>query len=258
MARLGQISPPLGHRVEDFDDPIPNFAEGLDGTDRAILYSHRNFAERQIWHAYPAADEDNTGASASRNNEVLVYNFESPSFSRYDYNYQVGSEFNKSLDGKTWADITSSWPAINISWSDFRVQTPLPELFIGQESGIILRVNRGATDSGANINFEVLSKRLVPFADAQAQLGWIDFLFTANEDTTLECSVYSDWDPNSRVTGNITLDSTITGADKVWKQFPVNLISQAFRFEMKNNKPNQNIELHAAVFYFRKAGKLTI
>lgn len=237
-----------GMQVQPFDAPIPDFPEAIAPDQKAILSSARNLTEKQIWMAYPCCTQ-------SRNNAVLVYNYETPSFSEYDYDYNVASEFNKQTAGVTWNDIDESWDSINQTWDSFITRAGFPEMFVGTEAGFLRRVNEGSSDDGAAIAFDVTTSRLTPYPDGTGQLGWIDLLVGQNDQTEIDIEVYGDWDPSERVTGVISFDADTNGQDKIWKRFYVNLISPTFRVRMYHIQPEPFV-LHAMVPYFRRAGRL--
>jgi hypothetical protein len=237
-----------GFQVKPFDTPIPDFPEKIAPDERDILFSGRNLTEKQIWMAYPSNDE-------TRNNSVLVYNYESPSFCEYNIDYNVSGEFSKQTSGTTYADIVDPYEKMNTSYEDYIAAAGIPEMFTGTESGMFKRMNESSSDDGVSICLDLLTSRLVPYPDAQGQLGWIDFLFTKNNNTSVNIEAFSDWDPLQRVEGSISLDSDVQGQEKVWKRFYVNLISQAFRIRIYHDQP-EPFELHAMVPYFRKAGRL--
>ena len=108
-----------GFQVRPFDQPIPDFPEAIAPDQKAILSSARNLTEKQIWMAYPCCTN-------SRNNAVLVFNYETPSFSEYDLDYNVASEFNKQTVGATWDDVDEAWEDINETWDSYITQAGFP------------------------------------------------------------------------------------------------------------------------------------
>jgi len=247
-----------GLQTKRADELIPDFEDEIDDSELDRIYMAKTISLREMWVAYSDTKDQ-------ANNKVKVLDYENGSWAQYDLSYNVMGEFTtENIAAKTWADFTirpdDTWEATLRKWDYFAAPSGAPRNIIGDDSGQIYLIDSGTSDVGRKVELSVETARFNPFKDQgkAAALGFIDFLFTENSDTSVQIDLFNDFEdvPYSSQTVSLQNETSRPGIDKVWKRVYVDTIANSHKFKLSHNEAGQPFELHAMVPYFRPAGRM--
>lgn len=247
-----------GVQVRQADELIPEFENEVDDGQYKRVYTGKVVRDRETWIAYPTT-------SSSGSDAVKVLDYENQTWAEFDIPYNVISEFTTENEAaRTWSQFTvqdeDEWENTQRTWASFYATKGTPQNLIGDNTGMISRINDGSSDQGKPIEVKILTARMNPFRGQgiAAQLGYVDILVTANAATSVEIDFYHDFKSTPYLTRTMSFASeTGSGiANKVWKRVFVDSIGNSHRLKIRHKEVGQPIEIHAIVPYFRPAGRL--
>ncbi len=228
--------------VVDINRKIPDIVLEFNPDAFEFIYSTYLEEEELTFISYPSI-------GVATPDRMLVLNSDNNSWSIYKMAMHCFGFWAEQAD-LTWDDIDETWDEIEWSWDDKTKQAGYPITFAGDLTGNVYKLNDGGNDNGSTIEFEVESKKLNPYIKQglKARLGWIDFLFGTDGDTTLSVEFYL----NQETTPYQTLTLTLSGIDdKVWKRLESGAIGQFHRIIIKHDASGQGVDIHSIVPYFK-------
>ena len=256
-----------GSSCDNFDKIIPDFVYDIDIDNIGKAYSGRNDVLDQIWMSYPSAP------NTSKNNSVLVFNYEDKSFSKYNLPAYCYGNWVESSD-KTFADYSGSTIAslAGVKWGDRSMQAGYPVLLSGGTHGYIYacndeNANTDVTDwagTSTMIDLLAISGRLNPFITkgVEVLIQQVGFFVTRLENAEFSVDFYVDEDIEPAYTAII--DCSEGEGDKTWVfadcvasgQFIKMRIYLSDAQKADSNIPLQQIEIHGFLFWMKPGAKI--
>lgn len=246
-----------GVQTKRIDDVIPDFEASIRQEDLERIFLSKVIENHQTWLSYG-------GTSNSQNSNVKVLDYENGTFSDYDLGYNVMGEFNsENLSPVTWSECIGQewqWENIHQRWKDFASRPGKPRNLIGDESGMVFIINDGYSDCGRKIDVELITSRFNPFKDEgkAARFGYVDFLVTENQSTTMTVEFFTDFDsvPHTTETVSFASDEGVNTREKIYVRVYVDAIGNTHRMRITHSGASELFEIHAIIPYFAPTGRL--
>jgi len=248
-----------GLQIRQADELIPEFENEVDDGQYKRVFASKVIRDRETWIAYPTD-------SSNANDAVKVLDYENRTWAQFDIPYNIMSEFTTENEAaRVWNQFTvidqDEWENTQRTWASYYATSGLPQNLIGDNSGIINRINDGSSDQGRPIEIGIETTRMNPFRaqGVAVQLGYVDLLVTQNTGTSAKVKFYHDFKSKPYLTETLSFASeTSSGiAEKVWKRVYVNSIGNSHRMLIEHKEAGQPVEIHAIVPYFRPSGRIT-
>lgn len=236
--------------------------------------------------------EDVAGMTELNDNEYVVENVtsttfelkgvDSSGFTAYSSggNVNLGSsiscfgEYSQQADDVRWQDVEESWVELERQWNAGRFQIGAATGLMGDANGYIWEMEKGGEDRaeyngtdwvGLSYDSKLRTKRLNPYVEqgVNAELGYVDILFTADDVASVDVSFYVDSggpaitiDEQSTIPVSLAADR---GNDKrVWKRVYVGATASFHEMQIDITGKNQFVDIHAMIFWMRPSGRLEL
>lgn len=124
-----------GMNVNRIDNAIPDeiFQVNNDEAGPKRVFGSRNYWTQEVYWSYPST-ERTTALSNRYPNQVLVYNYETKTWSKYsDSITAFGYYFND--DSLTWADLEDTWEESDYRWFEPSLQSKFRSTVAGNQEG---------------------------------------------------------------------------------------------------------------------------
>ena len=206
---------------------------------------------RQIWWTACAV-------GSTEPDRVLAFNYEDGNFFPYDLAFMCFGSYTAGST-LTMDDIEDAWDDIEYTWDTGSAVAGYPLKLAGDHDGYIFLTNDGYNDNGEDIEFLAETGEWNPYIQngLEANLGWVDFFLTTNDETELTIDFYVDQDPTAYLTKTLTFEDE-SGRDKVtvWKRVYVGAVGSHHRMRIYHTASEQPVEIHAIVPYFKQEGAI--
>lgn len=253
-----------GLQIKSIDEVIPDFEDEIDDNNWKRVFMSKAVSLRETWVAYSSVDN-------TQNDKVKVLDYDNGTWAEYDIGYNVMSEFTtENIVAKAWSAFvdrsSDTWEKTKVPWENFATKPGAPQNVIGDNSGMIFKINEGSSDVGRKIDVILDTARFNPFKEQgkAARFGWVDFLFDEEPSTSLEVEFFIDFEgaPHTTQTLSLSAETRDDGTKrdsvtKIWKRMYVDVIGNSHRMRITHNS-NNAFQLHAIVPYFRQEGDLEL
>ena len=241
-----------GVNLAPVDSAIPDgIISDYDVGQVKYAYAGRIRDLRQIWWTL-------CGVGSTYPDKVLAYDYENGQFFPFDLSFQCFGSFTAGST-LTMDDIDEAWDDIEYGWDTAVGIAGYPIKLAGTHDGYIFLTNDGYNDNGEDIKFLAETGEWNPYIQngLEANLGWVDFFLTTNDETELTIDFYCDQDPTAYLTRTLAFEDE-SGRDKVtvWKRVYVGAVGSHHRMRIYHTASEQPVEIHAIVPYFKQEGAI--
>ncbi len=235
--------------VQSIDKKIPNFTLNMSQNSIGTAYGLRFDELDQAWMFYP-------DVNSTANDRCLVLNTKDFNWATLSSMPFLCAGLYETDDPVTWATITGTWADQTDPWVSNQVQAGFPVVLAGKSNGKVYRLNNGSSDDSASISMEALSGRWNPYRKSgkKSRLGYIDFLVTTENNTSISVDFYLDFNDVAYKTETLSFDGD---GDKEWIRIFCGAVGESHRIRMYQNKTGQVPKIHAIMPWFKPAGRLT-
>lgn len=267
VKRADEIIPDftLNLRVNE-QQPVPSIDQGSIGQ----CYGERFDDFKEGWLCYRDYDSDSiTGVKPS--NSVLAFNYLDNTYAVYDFPFSCLG-FGRIIASDTWGNDFDLWGESSDTWDSFSQSEGALIDLGGDQNGVVYEIGNGnsiTNEAGTVVPclFEVITKDFNPFVeDGQlARLGFVDFLLSSNDNTTLRVQFYIDNQLDSTYSTyyqETSIQLTGNKQSKIWKRIYVGSVGKEHTLRIYQNAADfigdadQPVRIHAIVPYFKAAGRI--
>ena len=256
-----------GFKCDNFDKIIPDFVYDIDLDNINKAYAGRADELDQVLLAYP------TAPNTSKNNAVLVYNYEDRAFFKYDLSCFCFGNWQTSTD-KTFADYAGYTfeDLAGVMWGDNSFQSGYPMLLSGGENGYVYVVNDDQSNTDVLdwsetetiIDFSIETGRLNPFINEgrEVVIQQVGFFVKKLDNCEFSVDFYVDEDLDPVYTARI--DCSTGDGDKMWVFTDVVATGEFIKIryylsdaqKADDNIPLQQIEIHGVLFWAKPGARI--
>lgn len=241
-----------GMDAYSIDKKVPDIVLDINQDKFDYIYSFIIEEMRQIWVSYPTIN------STTTSDGIIVLNYEDDAWSKYDLAMSCFG-YHEESEEPTFDDVDDPWDSIEWRWDDRIKQAGYPINLGGDTSGNIWKLEQGTSDNGSAIAFDLLSGDWNPYYEEGfgCRLGWIDIFVERDPDTTLTFKAWTDNKSEGAyvLSQDITLDDG-SGETNIWVRVPINVEGESVTVGITHEAINANVNIHAIVPFFKKAGKI--
>lgn len=238
-----------GYEAYAIDQKIPDLI--LEANPKKIHYTYGATVKelRLNWWLYPYM-------TASVSDRCLVLNYLEKSWSIFQIQMHIIGFWAQEED-LCWDDVEESWDELEMSWDEKSSGAGYPITLGGTIDGWICHMNKGGSDRGTAISFEVEGGRWNPYVEkgAKAKFGMLDFFVTRDPDININIDFYIDQRsiPYRTITINCGGDED---KEKVWKRVNVGgVIGNFHKIKIYHTATAQTPEIHCIMPWFRPVGR---
>jgi hypothetical protein len=212
-----------------------------------LQYAYGFLAEelRQYLCSYPSA-------GTAYPDKIAVLNYIDDTWTLYTLPIHVVGYWSA---GSDWTYDGTSVTCDEMDWTfdERNLQAGYPITIMGDVDGYTYTLFDGANDNGAAIETQLKTKRLVPYPQDKARLGWIDFIGDSDSGLSFTVKIYK----NYSATPFKTRDVTMYEGNKTKTRQRVRVMEEGDHFEIEIVDSNTSNEwaLDAIVPYFQPAGR---
>lgn len=136
-----------------FDEQIPDEIFNIRQTNQGLqrVCGIRTFRSKLNYWTFP----DDQNQSATFPDSVLVYNYDSKQWSKFDDSFTCFGYYYESSPGLTWNDLPDAWSSYtNITWNSGISQQGYENIVAGNQQGyvLVLETNGGQNDVSLSIS----------------------------------------------------------------------------------------------------------
>lgn len=265
--------------IQRADEIIPDFTLNsripdqqpvlaIDQTSIGQCFGRRFDDFKEGWLCYKAFEADDNN-SVLRSDTVLAFNYLDKTYATYTFPFSVLG-FGNIISNLTWGTDFREWGTISDTWDSFYQDANALVDLGGGHDGVVYLLGTSNTMGLTNLPvlMDIVSKSFNPFIEQGelVRLGYVDFFFSSNTNTTLRIQFYkddylnADFDTFYQET-KIVL--TGTGKSKVWKRIYVGAVGKEHTIriyqvasDFTDTTLDQSVRLHAMVPYMKPAGRI--
>lgn len=234
-----------GIRVYDITDKIPDLILSMNQNKLDYAYGFLAEEMRQYLCSYPSQGEDYP-------DKMLCMNYLDNCFSIYNLAMHVAGYWTQGSDW-TFDDITVTMDEMDWSFDDKTLVAGYPTTLIGDRNGYVHTLFRSNKDDGSTITSRLKTKRLVPYSDSKAKLGYVDFIGDAGSGMEFTAKLYKDYSDIAFLTQTVSMEEA--GKSKTRQRVRIMERGERFMIEITDTG-NKQWALDAIVPHFRPAGNM--
>lgn len=249
-----------GVNVQRYDLPVIDvFLNNINQSRFGQCFAQRFDSINQSWMLYPS-DANATGIS----DQALIYNFMENTWSTYKMTLSCLGIFYEVSDAK-WNSFAVSgptplnWEDADFTWNAYRNQKQAPTLLGGNDAGTVFVLSQGVTDNGVAIPASITTTQWNPFLGTgeRVQIGYIDFYYETNPDTTLTLTFYVDNSLLPADTKTLVLeDTTGNNGNLSMQRVFINYIGEFVQMNISSSSES-NFKILGMILWARPSGRLT-
>jgi len=235
-----------GLQVYNIDEKIPDLVVDMNPDKLHYAYGFAAEEWRQYLCSYPSL-------SSEYPDRMLCLNYVDNAFSIYDlamyvagYYSQASTDTYDSLGSTTYDELTRRY-------DDRLAVAGYPVNLMGDRTGYVWKLFTTDDDNGAAIASKFKTKRLVPYPESHAKLGYIDLIGSAATNRSLTLKVYKDFADNPFITRTVHLEDP-AGRSKIRIRVRIMERGERFMIEISDNAKANPWVIDAIVPWFKRAG----
>lgn len=272
-----------GVNVIRIDENIPDFTLGgripdqmpvitIDPTSIQQCYGERFDDFKEGWLCYRGSGEDDSD-SVQGSDAVLAYNYQDETYSIYTFPFSCLG-FGRIINQLVWSTTHDYWEDADWTWNSYTQDNNALIDLAGGFAGEVYQLGDSYTLGDPDfevlnpVKFEAISKNFNPFVEQGelVRMGYVDFLFSTNADTTLRIQYYIN-DLMNPEFNTYSKEDVVTltgdGQSKVWKRCYFGGVGKSITIRIYQadsdftaDTLDQPIRLHAMTLWMKPAGRI--
>jgi len=236
-----------GIQVYNIDEKVPDLI--LDMNPEKLGYVYGFLAEelRQYLCSYPSYGQDYP-------DKILCMNYLDSCFSIYSLASHVIGYWQQEAAPWTFDGTDVTMDEMDWTFDEKTRQAGYPLNLMGDRNGNVFTLFTVNQDNGTAITTRLKTKRLVPYQDSKAKLGFLDIVGDSITDLELTVKIYKDYREIPFFTRTITMSEA--NKTKTRQRLRVMERGEHFEIELTDSSTGTPYILDAIIPWFMRAGAL--
>lgn len=235
-----------GLSVRMIDTQVPNMVIDMNADKLQYGYAATVEKLRQYVCTFPSIGKNYP-------DKMVVWNYVEKTWSIYKLAAHSLGYWSETSDW-TFDDITVTMDEVDFAFDDTDRTAGFQTVLMGDVSGNIYKCFVGTSDNGSAIEATARTKRLCPYPNSKAKLGYIDLVGDSGSALSVTLKVYKDYNPTAFFTRTVSLYEA--GKNKIRSRIRVMEWGENFEVELYDNSTGNPWAIDAIILYFKQGGNL--